>query len=298
MLTARSQRVREARALRRRTTRAKRGRFLAEGPQAVREAIGRPDLLIEIFASSEAVSRYADLLDRTPALVRIADEEALRSLSETVTPQGVVAVCRLLSVPLAEALASRPQLVAVLVDVRDPGNAGTVIRCADAAGADAVILAGDSVDPHGGKCVRASAGSVFHLPIVASIDVIEVIAVSRKLGMTVLAADAAGQTDIDVAADSGLLRNPTLWLFGNEAHGLPETVVEQADQAVRVPIFGRAESLNLASAAVICLYASARAHRARQAGADQTAARLRMRGVGRDTDLDQLRSADDPTRLS
>ncbi|HEX2363389.1 MAG TPA: RNA methyltransferase [Jiangellaceae bacterium] len=257
----RSRRVREARALQRRAIREKRGLFLAEGPQAIREAIARPDLLVEVFATPEAASRHADLLNAASVQVHLADVYALGSLSETVTPQGLIAACRLLTVPLGEALASQPRLVAVLVEVRDPGNAGTIIRCADAAGADSVILAGDSVDPHSGKCVRATAGSLFHLPIVSGAGVVEVVDSLRQRGMAILAADGAGRTDLDDAADTGLLAGPTAWLFGNEAHGLPTAAVQSADRAVRVPMYGRAESLNLATAAAVCLYASARAHR-------------------------------------
>jgi RNA methyltransferase, TrmH family len=261
MLTARSHRVRDARALQRRAIRKNRGLFLAEGPQAVREALARPDVLHEVFITRDAASRHAELLDAASIPVHLADDEALASLSETVTPQGLVAVCRLLTVPLAEALRPAPRLVAVLVEVRDPGNAGTVIRCADAAGAGAVILAGDSVDPHGGKCVRATAGSLFHLPVVNEVTVVEAIAALRQQGVTILAADGAGPTDLDEAADTGLLTASTAWLFGNEAHGLPAAVIDQADRAVRVPIHGRAESLNLATAAAVCLFASANAHR-------------------------------------
>lgn len=261
MLTARSERVRATRMLRRRATRQKRGQFLAEGPQAVREAIARPDILVEVFATPDAATRHAELLDGIRVPVRVADDDALGSLSETVTPQGLVAVCRLLTVPLAEALWSSPRLVGVLVEVRDPGNAGTVIRCADAAGAGAVILAGHSVDPHSGKCVRASAGSLFHLPIVTGVDLPATVEAARHHGLSILAADSAGSTDLDEAADIGLLSAPAAWLFGNEAHGLPRDVVASADRAVRVPIHGRAESLNLAAAAAVCLYASARAHR-------------------------------------
>jgi RNA methyltransferase, TrmH family len=247
--------------LRRRAIREKRGQFLVEGPQALREAISRPELLVEVFTTPAAAERYASLLSASSGPVHVADQDALASLSETVTPQGVVAVCRLLTVPLAAALRPTPRLVAVLVEVRDPGNAGTVIRCADAAGAEAVIFTGDSVDPHSGKCVRASAGSLFHLPITSGVPVVDVILELRKRGMSILAADAAGPTDLDKATDSGVLAAPTAWLFGNEAHGLPAPVIDQADQTIRVPIHGRAESLNLATAAAVCLYASARAHR-------------------------------------
>lgn len=268
MLTERSGRIRRARKLLRRAGREKAGLFLAEGPQAVREAVveltgARPGLVVEIFTSESARSRHAGLLADAAGAgvpVQVADDAALASLSETVTPQGLVAVCRAVTVPLEQALGGEPVLVAVLVEVRDPGNAGTVIRCADAAGADAVVLAGEAVDPHGGKSVRASAGSLFHLPVVAGVGIDETVEGLRRRGLTVLAADRSGGTDLDDAAD-GLLAGPTGWLFGNEAHGVSEAVRGLADDVVRVPIHGRAESLNLATAAAVCLYASARAQR-------------------------------------
>ncbi|MGH8775621.1 MAG: TrmH family RNA methyltransferase [Jiangellaceae bacterium] len=270
VLRERSGRVREARKLRRRAARTKAGLFLAEGPQAVGAALAesaglRPGLVVEVFVSASAASRHAGFLDEAAQAhvpVHVADDAAVASLSETVAPQGLVAVCRSLTVPLAEGLGAAPSLVAVLADVRDPGNAGTVIRCADAAGADAVVLAGEAVDPHGGKCVRASAGSLFHLPVVAGVAVDEAVAMLRQCGLSVLAADGAGTTDLDQAADTGLLTRPTAWLFGNEAHGLPDAARQRADHVVRIPIHGRAESLNLATAAAVCLSSSARAQRA------------------------------------
>ncbi len=171
-----------------------------------------------------------------------------------------------LDVPLSELvgdLAARSaRLVAVCADIRDPGNAGTVVRCADAAGAAGVVLAGDSVDVHNGKAVRASAGSVFHLPIAVHRDPADAVAALQRAGFTVLAADGAGERDLDEAEDDGLLDAPTAWLFGNEARGLPDDLGALADHRVRIPIHGRAESLNLATAAAVCLYASARAQRA------------------------------------
>jgi TrmH family RNA methyltransferase len=148
-------------------------------------------------------------------------------------------------------------LVAVCANVRDPGNAGTVLRCADAAGADAVLLAGSSVDPYNGKCVRASAGSLFHLPVTAGAAVEEAVAACRAAGLRVVAADGSGSTDLHDAQAGGMLAEPTAWLFGNEAWGLPAAQAALADQVVRVPVYGRAESLNLATAAAVCLYASA-----------------------------------------
>ncbi len=154
---------------------------------------------------------------------------------------------------------SKPRLVAICADVRDPGNAGTVIRCADAAGADVVVLAGSSVDVYNPKTVRASVGSLFHLPIAVEHDAAAAVRAAQAAGLQVLAADGSGEADLDDADE--LLAAPTAWLFGNEAWGLPDDLAALADHRVRIPIHGRAESLNLATAAALCLYASARIHR-------------------------------------
>ncbi len=169
-----------------------------------------------------------------------------------------MAVCRFLDRPLSDVLTPDAALVAVCADVRDPGNAGTVIRCADAAGASAVVLTGSSVDPYNGKAVRASAGSLFHVPLALAADPAAVVRQVRASGVQVLAADGAGELDLDAAEHAGLLRWPTAWLFGNEAWGLPDELAALADHRVAIPIHGRAESLNLATAAAVCLYASAR----------------------------------------
>ncbi|GAA1935822.1 hypothetical protein GCM10009716_48570 [Streptomyces sodiiphilus] len=191
-----------------------------------------------------------------------AADDVVAGLSGTVTPQGLVGVCRFLDRPLEEILAARPRLVAVLAHVRDPGNAGTVLRCADAAGADAVLLTDASVDLYNPKAVRASAGSLFHLPVAVGVPVEEAVRGLAAAGVRVLAADGAGRRDLDGELDAGRMGAPTAWIFGNEAWGLPEATRELADAVVRVPLHGRAESLNLATAAAVCLYASARAQRA------------------------------------
>ena len=134
-----------------------------------------------------------------------------------------------------------------------------MIRTADAAGADAVVLAGSSVDAYNPKTVRASVGSLFHLPVVVEPDVEAAVAAARAAGLTVLAADGDGETSLDAAGD--LLGRRTAWLFGNEAWGLTAEIAALSDHRVRIPIHGRAESLNLATAAALCLYASASAHR-------------------------------------
>jgi RNA methyltransferase, TrmH family len=160
---------------------------------------------------------------------------------------------------VAPATGTRPTLLALCADVRDPGNAGTVIRCADAAGADGVVLAGDSVDAYNSKTVRASVGSLFHVPFAIERDPAAAVRAARDAGLTVLAADGGGEVDLFEADD--LLAGPTAWLFGNEAWGLPPELAELADHRVRIPIHGRAESLNLATAAALCLYASAKNQR-------------------------------------
>jgi RNA methyltransferase, TrmH family len=214
--------------------------------------------VLEVFATAEAIARNTELLaGLDPAEISAKDAAGL---SETVTPQGLVAVCRAVDVPLADAFGRAPRLAAVLVEPNDPGNAGAIVRSADAAGAQAVVVAG-GVDVYNGKAVRASAGSLFHLDLVLDVRTDDVLAAARAAGLTTLATTGAGARDLDDLADDGTLAAPTLWLFGNEAHGLPDAVLAAADATVRVPIHGAAESLNLAAAAAVCLYASARAQR-------------------------------------
>ncbi|MGI8899602.1 MAG: TrmH family RNA methyltransferase [Nocardioides sp.] len=265
LLTARSGRVKSARRLVRRVFRAEHQLFLAEGPQAVREALALPGCVREVFAVPSVRQAHPEILAAAEAAHvswQLVEDAALASLAQTVQPQGLVAVCGLLDVALEKVVSAGPLLV-VCADVRDPGNAGTVIRCADAAGADGVILSGSSVDPYNGKTVRATAGSLFHVPLALVDDTADVVRRLRAAGTQVLAADGAGEVDLDDTADDDTLTRPTAWLFGNEAWGLPDDVAALADRRVRIPIHGRAESLNLATAAAVCLYASARAQRRR-----------------------------------
>jgi len=230
-----------------------------EGPQGVREAL-RAGAVLDLFATPAAEQRYPELVSQAPSVSPVTDD-GLAALAETVAPQGLVAVCAARDVPLPVALSRRPRLVAVLAGIRDPGNAGTVLRTADAAGAGAVVFAGEAVDPYNGKCVRASAGSLFHVDLVRAADPVAVVLAARAAGLQVLAADPYGTADLDELADAGRLSTPTGWLFGSEAHGLPAPLADAADLRVRVPMYGDAESLNLAAAAAVCLYASARALR-------------------------------------
>ncbi|WP_396899395.1 TrmH family RNA methyltransferase [Mycolicibacterium sp.] len=238
--------------LHRHVGRRRAARFLAEGPNLVEAALRR-GLVSEVFATEAALDRFGSLLDGAP--VQLVTDRAAKALSDTVTPVGLVAVCRLPETSLDDVLASAPRLVAVAVETSEPGNAGTLIRLADAMGADAVILAGNSVDPYNGKCLRSSAGSIFALPVVQAPDTYEFLAGLRSAGLQVLATTLDGEIPLPTAD----LTKPTAWLFGSEAHGLAADVAAAADARVRIPMRGSAESLNVAAAASICLYESAQA---------------------------------------
>ena len=275
----RAERVRSVRALAGRSVRERRGSFLVEGPQSVREIVRfRPGQVQELVLTPDAADRHPEVLAEARSAgirVRTGTPEVLAAMSPDA--QGILAVADLWDAT-ATALPHAPRLVAVLCTVRDPGNAGAVIRAADAAGADAVVLAGESVDPFNPKVVRSTAGSLFHLPVLRSPDLRAVLGALREAGCGILAADGTAPYDLDdlldLAAGAAVpvapagngavapdLRAPTAWLFGNEAHGLSEAELAAADAAVRVPLRGAAESLNLATAAAVCLYASARAQR-------------------------------------
>ena len=256
-----------ARKLLRRSGRRERGLVLLEGPSAVSAAIAA-GVVREVFTTAAAAHRHGGLLAELPPSTPVHEvtDDAAAALSETVTPQGLVAVADLPRVGLAEALAAPAsvpghRVVVVLVEARDPGNAGTVVRTADAAGADCVIFAGDSVDPWSGKCVRASAGSLLHLPVVDGVSWDETVLALKQAGCTVIAADGHADTDLHGPEAQGALAGDHAWVFGNEAHGLSRSHVRSADISLRVPVYGQAESLNLAAAAAVCVYESARAAR-------------------------------------
>jgi len=237
--------------LHRHVGRRRAARFLAEGPNLVEAALRR-GLVSEVFVTEAASVRFRSLLADVP--VHVVTERAAKELSDTVTPVGLVAVCATPEVALADVIAAGPRLVAVAVEISEPGNAGTLIRIADAMGADAVVMAGNSVDPYNGKCLRASAGSIFSIPVVTESDAAKAVTALTDAGLQVLATTVDGEVSLDDAA----LDAPTAWLFGPEAHGLPADLAAKATHRIRIPMPGNAESLNVASAAAICLYQSAR----------------------------------------
>ncbi len=261
--TVRSGRVKHARRLATRAFRDSTGEFIAEGPQSVREALGTGGTTLEVFATSAATDQYDELraaADAAGVAWHVVTDDVVEAIADTVQPQGLVARCVVADWSLQSLLATEPTFVVVCADIRDPGNAGAVIRAADAAGADGVIFAGDSVDPYNPKSVRSTVGSIFHLPVVIDKDLVGVLTQLQSSGLQVLAAD--GEGSVGLYDDDLDLSLPTAWLMGNEAWGLPAGVQEAADKVVAVPIYGRAESLNLATAAAVCLYATAQVRRA------------------------------------
>ena len=234
--------------------------------EAIAYARDHPGEVLELFITEAAAAKQVKLVRAAFAAgvdVTQVSEKAAAALTDAVTPQGIVVRCAHPQTTVADVLAGSPKLIAVLVRASDPGNAGTVIRLADAAGADGVILAGESVDAFNPKAIRASAGSLFHLPVARAEDPAALLDELAAAGLSVLATTGSADRDLDTLAADGILDLPTAWLFGSEAHGLPQDLITLADEAVKVPIYGKAESLNLASAAAICLYASASAqHRA------------------------------------
>jgi TrmH family RNA methyltransferase len=294
----RSERVRWVRSLAGRPARLRHGAFLVEGPQGVLEAVRWTSADVrDVYLSRPALDRYPEIAHQAGAAgvrVRVGSTEVLEAMSADA--QGVLAVLRVRDVSLVDVAAANPRLVAVLVAVRDPGNAGTIIRTADAAGADAVVLTDTSVDVHNPKVVRATAGSFAHLPIVRGVSLAAAVAELGRAGLAVLAADGDGPHDLEDLLHAALLGGtrgprptappdraepgtlasgedegsdvtrpdlgaPSAWLFGNEAQGLGADALAPADAVVRIPIHGRAESLNVATAAGLCLYASAHAQR-------------------------------------
>ncbi|MDO4901114.1 RNA methyltransferase [Actinomyces sp.] len=265
-------RITRVAGLARRSARNKHHRFLAEGPQGVREAVRHAaGHVLDVYFTEESARAHVDIADAAAAAglyTHLVTPEVMSAMSTDA--QGVLAVVSTDAVAASpetgiggggtKAALSGARLVAVLTEAQDPGNAGTIIRAADAAGADAVVLVKGSVDPTNPKVVRATAGSLFHLPVLVGVELEEAVRALRTAGLRLLAADGRGTVSLfDAEAE---LAAPSAWLLGNEARGLAPAALEAADTVVAIPVYGRAESLNVASAAAICLYASARAQHA------------------------------------
>ena len=253
-----SSRVKAVTRLTQKDARQETGLFLLEGPQGLKELTQYPEIVHEVFVTEAAAERYAELLEslrEQNCSIEVVSDKVMDKLSETKTPQGVVAVVHQQHVDLADVLDSSPRLLAVLDRIQDPGNAGTILRAADAAGVDGVLFSAESVDVYNGKVVRSTAGSLLHVPVATGLSLPETIAQIRGRGLQVLIADAGGAPITQLSQE--FLAKPTAWVFGNEAGGVDPQLASLADQVVSIPIYGSAESLNLATAASICLYTSA-----------------------------------------
>lgn len=259
----RAPRVKAVAQLSQRKARSETGLFLLEGPQAVAEALAyRPELIVELYATPTTLEKYQDVAATAVDAgvdVEFATEEVIEAMADTVTPQGFIAVAHQFPTALKNIFTQSMRLVVILEEVRDPGNLGAIIRVADAAGADAVILTGRSVDLYNPKVVRSTTGSLFHLPIAVDVELEAVVPLVREAGLQLLAADIKGE-DLVLARAQGVLDAPTAWLFGNEARGLSDEQRVWAEKSIAVPIYGDAESMNLATAAAVCVYESAFAH--------------------------------------
>ena len=233
------------------------GALLAEGPQAVREALAWA-LVRQVIVGPDATAASLELaraaeLGGVPVV--LADAPQMSQLTDTQHGQGIVAVVALPVASLDEVV--NPRLVLILDQVRDPGNLGTLMRTADAFGADAVVATTGSAEPWAPKAVRASVGAVFHLPVITGVTFEDATSWAKNAGLMVLAA-AAGGVPLPALSE---LASPVAWAVGNEAAGLPDAHLALADQVVAVPMWGKAESLNVAAAAAICMYQTAAAQR-------------------------------------
>jgi TrmH family RNA methyltransferase len=254
--------VRRVAGLAKKDARSETGLFLLEGVQGFKEVLDHPQLVEQLYATEEAIDRHSDLFARAARAgieVEVVSPASLKSMADTETPQGVIAVCKQVSVSLQSVLEKGPKLIAFLANVRDPGNAGTVLRAADAAGADAVVFSSESVDVYNPKVVRSTTGSIFHLDVVTDVSIESAISQFKAAGLAVFAANGGGDSLPTLGAE---LVKSTVWVFGNEAWGFEPETLKLVDRQVGVPIYGKAESLNLATAASVCLFASAMAQRA------------------------------------
>ncbi|MEW6554953.1 MAG: RNA methyltransferase [Actinomycetota bacterium] len=257
-----NERVRRYRRLRKKNFRYREGLFIVEGLQCVAEALLSshvPECLISNENGAQALAAYTDIIREKNVPFLTASDEVIASLSDTVTPQGMIAVSPLVHVELEDIVSGGASPLLIASRVRDPGNLGTMIRIADAAGAGGMVVCAESADLYNPKTVRSTAGSIFHFPIAVGADIPATLRVLRDEGYMVLAADAhTGRGMWDIAWPDKLAL-----VVGNEAWGIPPEEAAMMDGLVKIPMLGRAESLNVAAAAAVLLYEAARS---RQAG--------------------------------
>ena len=256
----RSSRVKGITRLSQKDARYETGLFLLEGSQGLKELAKNQELVQEIFFTATAFDRNREVLERFPENLRVeVSDEVMARMADTKTPQGILSVVQHVDYSLDELFRIAPKLLVIVDQGRDPGNVGTIIRAADAAGADGVILSSDCVDIYNPKVARATAGSILNIPLVIDQDLPAAISRAKDLGLQVFTTSAGGNSIAELP--EGTLAKPTAWIFGNEAHGVSDSIASLADDSISLPIYGSAESLNLATAASVCLYFTAVAQR-------------------------------------
>jgi TrmH family RNA methyltransferase len=248
-----------ARDLLQNKNRRTRNQFLVEGPQGVEAAL-QAELVSSIFVA-DWDTELAVIAREHGVRVNLVTTPAMEALSETVSPQGIVAVCSIPDVSLEDVLATKPRQLAVCVGISDPGNLGTIIRTAAASGVDAVITTAGSVDAWSGKVVRATAGTFTSVPVIAGLDESMLRRALQANNFTMLATTGGAAHDIYDKTIVEMYTKPHAWLLGNEAHGLPEQWLFDGVVQVKIPMEREVESLNVASAAAVCFFASQFAQR-------------------------------------
>ncbi len=255
----RNKKIVEARKLKRRLHREEKKRFLLEGIRGIEEALNTGARIYEVlispylFRNARGSKLYERLVDAGVEIHGVT-AEVLEFVADTETPQGIVAIVGFPD--LRPALHGTP-LVMLAYEIRDPGNLGTLIRSADAFGLAGIILSGDVVDPFNAKCIRATMGSIFRVPLMSFDRVEDSIEFLKRQGFSIVAADVNAKTlsyDYDFQGKCGIL-------LGSESHGLPREVVRLCDALVSIPMIGDAESLNAAVAGSVLMY---EAYRQRQ----------------------------------
>jgi len=246
----------------RRSTRQAEKVFVVEGTKVLAEALRAGAEIESVFIDSQAAgpAERAVAAACAEAGIRVLELRpgVLGRASDTVTPQPVAATVRMVDVGFADLRSARLDLIVICVDVRDPGNLGTILRSAGAAGAGAVVCCAGSVDLYNPKTVRSSAGMLFHVPVVAGADATQVLDEAGRWGLQrwgTAVDQGRHYTEVDLAA-------PVALVLGNEAHGLPRTVGMHLDGMLTIPMAAGAESLNVATTAAVLCFEAARQRRA------------------------------------
>jgi TrmH family RNA methyltransferase len=232
--------------------RADTGTFVAEGIQCIKEALTSESgpLLQTIYVTNTSLDKHSNIINQAQCEVLSISDDVARAMSDTVTPQGLIAVCTIPQPIFPQVSASTFSKFLYLSEVQDPGNAGTIIRSADAFGFDAVLISPQSVDVYSPKVVRSTAGSLWHIPVFQGVNLSEVL----KWECQFIALDATAEIPLSkVRGDQSIVA-----IFGNEARGLNTSQeIMESDKSiisVRIPMPGNAESLNLSAAASIVMY--------------------------------------------